>query len=106
MQFSYPARTVGSNFEPIVIEVKKEGVLLPALGVTVTVSVKDQDSRKAIVTDGVALSPSDGRWNYNFTPEQISCVCGNAVWLVTWKIVLGTYTHLTEPALLPVRKPV
>ena len=106
MPFQYPARVIGSNFEPIAIEVSQEGVLLPALGVTVLVNVKDADSRDLIVVDGVATAADElGRWKYYFTTDQITSITTSRTWLVEWTVIVGGYTWRSpDPATLPIRK--
>jgi hypothetical protein len=105
MSFTYPPIVTDSNFNPIALRVKREGVLLPALGVTVQVNVKDRDTGAVIVEDGVATSVGDGRWEYRFSPEQVALIVANSMWLVEWTIMAGGYTwRSNEPALLPVRK--
>lgn len=106
MPFTYAPKVAGANFEPIALEVRKEGELLASLGVTVSVLVKDSETKAVIVDNAIATSPAVGRWEYFFTPEQVRCICSNTMWLVQWQIVLGDYTHITESALLPVRKPI
>lgn len=109
MPFSYPARSADSNFEPIAIEIRLEGVLLPKLGAVVKVNVKDRDTADIIVTDGVAVPDStpveNGIWRYWFTSDQVALITTVSVWLVEWSVQVGNYYwRLPEPAVMPVRK--
>lgn len=107
MAYTYPARMAGSNFEPIALEVRKEGVLLPTLGVLVTVYVKDQATGEVIVDNASAVTTEgvDGLFQYYFSLRQISCVCRTTTWLIQWTIAIGNYRYVSEQATLIVRKP-
>lgn len=104
--FQYKARIAASNFEPIGVEITREGSALPSIGVEVTVNVRDKDTKEVIVTDGVAApSTTVGRWEYTFTPEEVELITANSTWLVEWKIRVGSFVHVnSELGVLPVRK--
>ena len=106
MPFSYPPRVTGSNFEPVSLRVRQDGVALPHLGIAVTINVRDRETRAVIVQDGVA-EPGDetGRWDFHFTSEQVDAIATNTIWLIEWTVQVGPYTFRTpEPAQMPVRK--
>lgn len=106
--YTYQAIATDSNLLPIAIRVKKEGVPLDPLGVTVTVTVKETRANgDTIVADGEATPAvgDPGRWDYWFEPEAVAAIDENATWLVEWKIVTGDFTWRSpEPAKLIVRK--
>lgn len=111
--FQYGIITQNTNFEPIGVDVRRDGELLPALGVNVSLTVKDRDlkdvdGQRVVIVEDAAASPHPtiaGRWEYYFTPEQVADVTATRVWLVEWKITFGIYTYrLDEPATLIVRK--
>jgi hypothetical protein len=107
MPFRYTSIATDTNFIPVAIEVRRDGVLLPVLGVEVTIFVKDRDTG-VIVVDNERASPHPtfvGRWEYWFKPEVVESILNNAVWLIEWKVKAGTYVwRLPEPATLNVRK--
>jgi hypothetical protein len=102
MSFKYPPIVTGSNFNPIAIRVRREGVLLEALGVTVTVTVKNRETNEIVCTDAVATFYEAGIWQYRFTPEQVALIVANSEWYVQWKVVASTFTWRSEPLVLPV----
>lgn len=107
MAFTYQTIVAGSNFLPLVIEVKRDGVLLPSAGVTMTVSVKDKTTRLFIVEDAQAnpVPETEGRWEYFFPTEIVDAISGSATWLIEWTLRFGPYTwRLPEPAQMQVRK--
>jgi hypothetical protein len=107
MPFRYSTIATDTNFIPIAIEVRRDGVPLPLLGVEVTLFVKDRDTG-VIVVDNQRASPHPtivGRWEYYFEPAVVAGILNNAIWLVEWKVKAGPYSWRTpEPAILPVRR--
>lgn len=106
MAFTYAPRVTGSNFEPVALEIRREGVLLPALGVEVSVNIKDQDTKAMVVVDGLAAATQTaGRWEYRFSPEAVETISANSIWLIEWTVKIGSYTFRTpEPGQMSVRK--
>lgn len=107
MPFAYETIAQDSNWLPIAIFIRSEGLPLDPLGVTVTVTVKNRDTREYIVTDEVATADvvNVGRWEFWFSPEQAHAIENTGTWLVEWKVSIEGYTwRLAEPATLIVRK--
>lgn len=111
MAFEYSPRTLDSNFEPLAIEFTSDGLPLASLGVVVTVTVLNHDTRRVIVRDGLAtLVESPGasatRWQYFLTAAQLASIVGNSVCDVQWRVKIGTFVW-TQPdvSTLAVRKP-
>lgn len=107
MAFTYDTIATDSNWLPIALFVRSEGQPLDPLGVTVTVTVKNKDTRLYIVENAPAEADSAnvGRWEFWFTPDQVHAIEGNGVWLVEWLVSLGEHKwRSAEPAILIVRK--
>lgn len=107
MPFLYDTIAQDSNWLPIAIFIRSEGQPLDPLGVTVTVTVKNRDTKTYIVEDAVALPDADnkGRWEYWFSPEHVHAIEETGVWLVEWLVSIEGYKwRLADPAQLIVRK--
>lgn len=103
--FTYPVRAADSNFEPIGIQITRDGALMSDVGVVVKVSVRDRDTAVVVVGDALAQSVGNGVWRYWFTPEQVAAITKDGVWLVQWSLVVGSYLwRAVTPAQMPVRK--
>lgn len=106
MPFSYAPRVAGSTFEPIALQVLRDGVVLPSLGVEVTVTIKERNRRAIVVENAAATASSStpGRWEYYFNATQMALVLTGTTWLIEWTIKVGDYLWRTETAQMIVRR--
>lgn len=108
MAFTYPARVIGSNFEPIQLSVSKEGLPLDPTGVAVRLTVKDKDTSAVLVDNQQAtvVPEKPGYWQYRFPIESFSTITTNSVLLIQWTVTVDTFVFITpEPAQMTIRRP-
>jgi hypothetical protein len=100
---SYRAITTDSNLEPIAIEMRRGGVLVPLEGAHGTITIKDAGTRAIVVDQQEVVIVHPGRALYTFKSSEVALIKSDATWLVEWRIESSIgQVFRSEPIRLPV----
>lgn len=105
----YAPISTGSNLDVISFEIRDPvtGIREDLTGATVTVTIKDEHTREAIVASGAGTVNSliTSRVQYVLADADVAKITYETTWLVEWKVVAigGRTFRSPEPIRLPVR---
>jgi hypothetical protein len=102
--FIYDPLVTDSNFEPITVEIKRNGRLVSLEGMTGTIRVQDEDSHELIVDNKPTTLLSPGYAEYYFSPDEVAKIKRASVWLVEWRIIDAANDR--ELRMIPAKLPV